>query len=85
MSYTVEIPIEIFNAIIDRGAYYELYLDYVYDGLSPKEAYEKVERSLNQYGAKRFSSYYSFRKNIWRMPKSLKIYRTKKASPIPTS
>ena len=83
MSYKVEIPIEIFNAIIDRGAYYDLYLSHVYDGLDPEAAYEATEKAINLYNAKRYTSYYSFRKNIWRMPKSLKDYRAIKASLIP--
>lgn len=84
MSYMVSIPIEVVNAT-HPGGYRELYLKYVQDGYTSQRAWEIVEEQLERYGLPaRYSSYYSFRKNLWRARKELKDWR-KRHSECPTS
>lgn len=81
MSYIVKIPIEVVNATWP-GGYWELYIKYVQFGYAPVAAYEMVESSLSRYGLPgRYSSYYSFRKNQWRMRKELRSWKKVKRHP----
>ena len=75
MTYTVTIPLDIVNAT-HRGGYWELYLKYIHQGMSPRDAFEQVEDDLRRYGLPpRFNSYYTFRKSLWRMKRELKAHR----------
>lgn len=82
MSYKVSIPIEIVNAT-HRGGYFELYLAYIQKGMRPIEAYNAVEDDLESYGLPgRYSSYQSFRHNLWRMKPEIKSWHKSHVSSL---
>ncbi len=73
--YIVEIPLEIVNAT-SRGGYFALYLKYRTEGLTIKQAWQKVEGDLSAHGLPgRYSTFKSFLNNTHRLRKEVKEWR----------
>lgn len=75
MTYTVTIPLEVVNAT-HPGGYFELYMKRRQEGFTSKEAWSAVESELQSYGLPgRYSSYESFRRHLYKMPRILREWR----------
>lgn len=72
---TIQVPVRIINAT-HHGGYFELFLFYRGEGMTTKEAWNRVESELASYGLPaRYSSFKSFLNNTWRIRKEVRIWR----------